>query len=458
MELSVGNKPNAHPTSDDIERAIDETPKPADWHLHLQSNGDDDIEAFAEADGRYRVTFTEQGRRFNAASPVGADTAKAIFVDYLNGDTDWRRNFRYVPEPSRGSRSRASRRISSEPPVWAVIVVAAAFFGFPALALLPESWRARLPAGSGIVWLVAGPIVVMALAMLVNKMLQARRATVWPQAAGRITRSEVGANYRRPSGRPVELINYPAIEYEYSVAGQSFTGRRISIGEDSGGANTEATLAHYPLGATVMVYYDPDDPGSCVLEREVPKQVPLGCAAILAILAALGYGGYWLFNHFHGVVEPYLEDGKGRTVIFTIVGGLVALMLFTGSRLGAKAGSDWPVVRGKVVLSRTERYRARASRTAVTSYAPVVEYAYTVNGHEYRSRQIQLDDDGGGESGDDAKKLAARYPEGSEVEVHYDPANPGSAALEKPGGPAWYLLGIAVLCFGAAAYAGLFWH
>jgi hypothetical protein len=121
MELSVGNKPNARPTSDDIERAIDETPKAADWHLHLQSNGEDSIEAFAEADGRYRVTFTEQGRRFNAASPVGADTAKAIFVDYLNGDADWRRKFRFVPEPSRGSRSRASRRISSEPPVWAII-------------------------------------------------------------------------------------------------------------------------------------------------------------------------------------------------------------------------------------------------------------------------------------------------------------------------------------------------
>ena len=116
------------------------------------------------------------------------------------------------------------------------------------------------------------------------------------------------------------------------------------------------------------------------------------------------------------------------------------------------------MVRGKVVLSRTERYRARASRTTVTSYVPVVEYAYTVNGHEYRSRQIQLDDDGGGEAGDDAKKMAARYPEGGDVEVHYDPANPGSAALERPGGPAWYLLVIAVLCFGAAAYAGPIWH
>lgn len=68
MELSVGNAANAHPTSDDIERAIDESQKAADWHLNLQSNGDDCIEAFADADGRYRVSFIERGRRFNAVA------------------------------------------------------------------------------------------------------------------------------------------------------------------------------------------------------------------------------------------------------------------------------------------------------------------------------------------------------------------------------------------------------
>ena len=42
----------------------------------------------------------------------------------------------------------------------------------------------------------------MALAMLVNKMLLARRTSVWPQAAGRITRSEVGANTPHTSTPP----------------------------------------------------------------------------------------------------------------------------------------------------------------------------------------------------------------------------------------------------------------
>jgi hypothetical protein len=68
MDLSVGNKPNAHPTSDDIERAIDERPKASDSHLHLQSNDDDSIEAFAEANG---LTAARTANRMSdARSPI----------------------------------------------------------------------------------------------------------------------------------------------------------------------------------------------------------------------------------------------------------------------------------------------------------------------------------------------------------------------------------------------------
>jgi hypothetical protein len=94
MELSVGNKPNAHPTSDDVERAIDETPKAADWHLHLQSNGDDSIEAFAEADGCALSRDVHRAGLLHAPRAPSGLTRRAIFVDYLNGDTDWRRQFR----------------------------------------------------------------------------------------------------------------------------------------------------------------------------------------------------------------------------------------------------------------------------------------------------------------------------------------------------------------------------
>jgi hypothetical protein len=445
MKLSIGDKLNDDPGDDDIVGAIDAKPQGAGWHIKLQSNGDDFIEATAGQDGRYRLSFMERGRRFNAAGPVDAETLKTILVEYLSDDSDWRDECGFIPDGPRGSRAKASRRISSKPPPWAVILIATAFSGTPIVFFFSESF--------GIVWLIAGPMVVMGLAMLANKMLQARRASIWPQAAGRITRSEVAATHRQTSGGPTEVINVPAIEYEFSANGSKIIGTRISIGEDTGGANTEATLAHYPVGAAVMVYYDPDDPGNCVLEREIPKDVPKGCVAILAILAAVGIGGYWLVVHFMGVIAPYVQDGRGRFVVAATIAGLVSLMLFLGSRFGAKAGSDWPVVTGKVVESGTESYRARVNRTTVTSYAPLVEYSYPVNGHEYRCRQIQLEGVVGGDSRADAAAVAARYPKGSNVEVHYDPTNPGNAALEKPTGVAWYLLAIAVTCFGAAIYA-----
>jgi Protein of unknown function (DUF3592) len=453
MKLSVGCASNADPQNSDIERTIDERPQGADRHIHLQSNGDDYIEAFAEPDGTYRLAFVDRGRRFHTAQPVDADTAKTILVEYLNDDTDWRTECRFVPERTKARRSKAGQRISSEPPAWAVIVVAGAFFVAPLIFVFADGWLVHLPSGFGIVWLVAGPMVAMALAMLANKMIQARRASVWPQAAGRITRSDVVATRHQKSGEATEVTNIPAVEYEFSVQGSRFTGTRISIGEDTGGANTEATLAHYPVGAAVMVYYDPADPGNCVLEREIPKDVPKGCAMILAILAAVGIGGYWLVVHFLTFIEPYVRDGRGKSAVGFTIGGLIALALFFGSRFGAKSGAMWPVVPGKVMQSGTESYRTRVNRNTVTVYGPVVEYAYVINGHEYRSRQIQLDDDGDRGSREDALEVAARYPEGSEVEVHYDPANPGNAALERPAGTAWYLLAIAFACFAVAIYA-----
>jgi hypothetical protein len=452
MKLTVGGQLNDDPANGDVERAVDGKPHEAGWRIHLKSNGDDYIEAVADAKGGYRLSFVERGERFNSEGAVDAETLKTVLVEYLNDDADWRGECAFVAESPKGHSAKAGARISSEPPPWAIILVAGAFFGAPLLFVLPESWHAS---SFAIVWLVAGPMVVMGLAMLANKLLLARRTAAWPQAAGRITKSEVAAIHPQTSGGVTDVINVPAVEYEFAAKGQKFTGTRISIGEDTGGANTEATLAHYPVGAAVMVYYDPADPGNCVLERDIPKAVPLGCAAIVAILAAVGFGGYWLVVHYWSFVEAYVEQGHG-VVIFAGIAGLVSLMLFEGSRFGSKAGSRWPTVRGKVVESGTESYRARVNKSTVTSYAPVVEYSYLVNGHEYHSRQIKLDDDGGGDSRAEAAEIAARYPKDSGVDVHYDPTSPGNAALEKPTGTAWYLLGVAGVCFAVAIYASGF--
>ena len=61
MKLTVGGTSNDDPANGDIERAVAGRPHEAGWNVHLKSNGDDYIEAVADAQGGYRVSFAEDG-------------------------------------------------------------------------------------------------------------------------------------------------------------------------------------------------------------------------------------------------------------------------------------------------------------------------------------------------------------------------------------------------------------
>ena len=79
-----------------------------------------------------------------------------------------------------------------------------------------------------------------------------------------------------------------------------------------------------------------------------------------------------------------------------------------------------------------------------------------MNDVDYVSRQIKV---GMAMSASQsyAAGVAARYPKGAAVDVHYDPANPANAALENPTGTRWFLLVIAAALFALAAHqAGVF--
>ena len=219
MKLTVAGQANDDPANGDIERALEQNHE-AGWRIHLNTNGDDYIEAVADATGGYRISFVDQGERFNSEGPVDAKALKAVLIDYLNDGDDWRDACAFIPEHPENADSKARARISSEPPPWAIILVAGAFFATPLLFAILES--RHLPSGIGIVWLVAGPMTVMGLAMLANKLLLARRTATWPQAAGRVTKSEVAASHHQKSGEATDVINAPLVEYEFSAKGQKF--------------------------------------------------------------------------------------------------------------------------------------------------------------------------------------------------------------------------------------------
>ncbi len=88
----------------------------------------------------------------------------------------------------------------------------------------------------------------------------------WLNTTGTILMSSVQSSY---SGR--SHSTYPVVVYAYSVNGQSYQSQRIKAGEQflnvRVAGQAQATVARYPIGASVTVYYNPSNPAESALER-----------------------------------------------------------------------------------------------------------------------------------------------------------------------------------------------
>ena len=121
--------------------------------------------------------------------------------------------------------------------------------------------------------------IMVVLMILVNAVLlfnifsaqrKASAMQTWPSASGTVVESELRSRRRGSSRR----IYYPHIVYSYNVMGQAYMGKRIGPGKYSGTTTAREIVAKYPSGASVEVYYDPQNPSEAVLETDVSKTMP----------------------------------------------------------------------------------------------------------------------------------------------------------------------------------------
>jgi hypothetical protein len=91
----------------------------------------------------------------------------------------------------------------------------------------------------------------------------------------------------------------------------------------------------------------------------------------------------------------------------------------------AKASTEWPSVRGVVVLSEVD---SRGGHRG-TSYFAEVLYDYEVDGAKHCSNRIGYGDYGYSNP-NEARKTVNRYPKGKEVDVFYMPEKPEESVLE----------------------------
>ena len=116
-------------------------------------------------------------------------------------------------------------------------------------------------------------------------------------------------------------------------------------------------MRRYTVGAAVTVYYDPANPKNCVLERGVPKGVGKGLAIIVGFVIVFVGVVYWLATGAPRLLEQHYPHANVPVVIIAASMGVLVLLFFIASWRLSRRAADWPLVRGTVLSSGTEKRR-----------------------------------------------------------------------------------------------------
>lgn len=280
---------------------------------------------------------------------------------------------------------------------------------------------------TGFMWMlmVCGAIqaaLLVALIVYLRMLFPTRR---WLPADGTIITSRVVS--RRTGGHngsDTEIANTPLVEYGYQVNDRAFRGDRIMIGGANSESELESVLAQYPLGAKVIVYYNPADPQDAVLER-FPARRLWGCGVLMLFPFGVPLVAIGIYNF---AADWIIASWTAAPFAFSVgIFGLAILayaIILTGLSVRA---STWPITRGEVVLAHVEEFNTETP--GVSRFKPSVLYAYTVNGRHYRSGRVTMMVGFSSRISYLSRRTLAKYPVGTPVDVHYNPKWPSEAVL-----------------------------
>ncbi len=111
--------------------------------------------------------------------------------------------------------------------------------------------------------------VFVVIAVLLWRGWQDRRAsTQWPTVEGVVLVSDVVRYAPDPHDDLRHVGWLLKVEYDYSVGGQHYRGKRVRALPERFSMESDArqALTAYPVGAKVRVHHDPAKPGSSVLQ------------------------------------------------------------------------------------------------------------------------------------------------------------------------------------------------
>ena len=318
---------------------------------------------------------------------------------------------------------------------------------------LPWYVYAMLLAPLALVWFAAA-----------YKTLQVRAISEWPSTPGKVVISDSEVREirvlddSREDNYRIERRNFADIVYQYAVAGTQLRNNRVSIGEDRGNFEVAETIAKYPAGMDVTVFYNPLHPNEAVLERDLPKGL-WGCLGIgTAVVLAIVFGGVFGLNRLTAFVSTRLANPKfsPMVVVFGAFGLVIALFALA-MRRQSQLAKHWPVVPGTIKMSDVQHYRNAPSKDGVRGevmYQRQASFAYSYNNVAYTCIEGSVATGASSTQGWLMRKFTTAYQDGASVNVYVNPVNPSEATLNPRGGVfiIWILGGLAVAFWGLAYF------
>lgn len=163
--------------------------------------------------------------------------------------------------------------------------------------------------------LVAVPFLLIAL-FLGYRVFASNRAVKasenWMTTTGRILATNVEARTSHSSDGGRSTAYYPNIVYEYQVHGQTFQNNQVTVGMQVGRGNymtVQQQINNYPVGSTVQVYYNPENPAQSALERTAPgnRYLIMAVIFIVVILAITTFFSATIMNMVNNTISGILR-------------------------------------------------------------------------------------------------------------------------------------------------------
>jgi hypothetical protein len=319
-----------------------------------------------------------------------------------------------------------------------------------------------MSAGTWVLILVLIGFPGLILFAVIYKYMEVKQASRWPSVPGRIVAS--GSQGREVSrgdanSDDTEVRTFALIEYEYTVANRKYRGSRVSIGENMGNFEVAETIARYPVGKAVTVYYNPNRREQAVLERDLPTWIWKAGIIIVLVLVGLIFGAMFGYGKLVDALTQTLPNpARAPFVAISLCFAAVAALFVFAFQRQASMQRKWPTVDARIENSGVHAFESRDSDSdrLRTQYRVDVVYSYEIAGVRYTGDKFSASQFSANTEVL-ARRQAERYPAGSAIQVHYNPANPAEAIVN-PGGRALLLLlwlvplAVVILAYVAATH------